>query len=490
MCGIVGMAGNLNISHGKMFRDMLIFDSVRGIDSTGVVKVPLKYASTDNTPIMEKDIGLPNNLWELNVSKIFDYKGFPKTMGRAFIGHNRAATVGKINVANAHPFNFGSVYGVHNGSLRYYKDLEGYTEHEVDSMCLLQTIAEKGIVHTWKNFTGAAALVWWDDEEQKLNIIRNDERPLWVAYSTNNDAIFWASEEWMIECAAARRGVKLKKIKNEKTGLEEIDFRYFKPDHHYVYEVTSTSVKCEKSELLEKKHFPPASSNKNTTKAGFVIGHANNKKGGYRLKRKQKQLNAGWANGMEKAPKELRGVHIRLTAQLDNGLHFLASFKDAGTGGIPSGPISIYPNSNDAREQLQKALHYGNVMFKTTARMRMKVGDSHTSYAISSAGIKPIITLVHSKDDDGGNDEEKPKNLYCSYKGVYVDAATWKNLLSPACGPSCSCIWCGDPLDINDHEKILYLSKEDAMCPECAKDDLAVSSIGYTYPELNFSKEG
>ena len=156
MCGIVGVFGNLNAKNCKAFRDMLLMDTLRGEDSTGVVAIPFSHSKQD--PIIEKDLGLPPNLWETTAkSKIFGKRGVPKATFRGLIGHNRAATIGNICVNNAHPFQFDHVYGVHNGTLRYYYDLDGYTELETDSMALYNHISNNGIKDTWKNFTGAAA---------------------------------------------------------------------------------------------------------------------------------------------------------------------------------------------------------------------------------------------------------------------------------------------------------------------------------------------
>ena len=36
MCGLVGMAGDILQKHEEMFKEMLIYDSIRGFHSTGV----------------------------------------------------------------------------------------------------------------------------------------------------------------------------------------------------------------------------------------------------------------------------------------------------------------------------------------------------------------------------------------------------------------------------------------------------------------------
>lgn len=200
MCGIVGVFGGITVSAEKAFKQMLIFDQVRGEHSTGVCFVPKGTAE----PIITKAVGTPNEL--------FDTNAFTKAMGgthRLLLGHNRFATQGKVNKYNAHPFQCDHITGVHNGSLRMYTGLDGYGQFDVDSHVLYNHISKHGLQHALQNTYGAMALVWWDQTKQTLSIFRNHERPLWFAPSADNQMGFIASEAWMFEVAAARNNIKL-----------------------------------------------------------------------------------------------------------------------------------------------------------------------------------------------------------------------------------------------------------------------------------------
>lgn len=260
MCGIVGVAGNTFQRDMKIFRDMLIFDQVRGFDSTGVVAVP----NAAKFPLSEKDLDGPDNLWNYGQSGIFDYKGVSKICNRVMIGHNRAATVGNITVDNAHPFTFDQITGVHNGSLNYWYELEkdeDGNKFDVDSKALLKTIAVHGIDEAWEKFDGAASLVWWDSDDETLNFARNKERPMCFAYNKTGDILLWASEAWMIEIAASRHNLELKVFEEEvesNTGNYTRRYKTYptKTDHFFKFKVTANSVNLVEDRKLEKRVCP------------------------------------------------------------------------------------------------------------------------------------------------------------------------------------------------------------------------------------------
>lgn len=481
MCGIVGLAGNTNTKHNKMFRDMLIFDIVRGVDSTGVLSVPLIYEGSKG-PKVEKKVGLPNELWDCPKSKLFSYNNHITSINRVLLGHNRAATIGVVTEDNAHPIQMGDIYGVHNGTLRDYSDLDGYEKYDIDSKCIYETINNMGIAHTWKSFTGAASLVWWDDKDQTLNFIRNKERPLFLSMNEAEDVLFWASEEWMIEQAAKRNKITLKKEENDSTYL-----RYFLEDHHYKYEISNTGYKFLGREKLEKK---PLTTMIMNTVAGYTNGSVGfrgqtRKHRSFKYKNKSKQLHAGWAGDMEKADKDTRGVYIELTHNISSGDKFIGKFC-----GEHKGFIHVYPDSVEAYEQLKHAYNMGNKKFKTISRMRKKEHTKYTIWGISSRGLKPVIEAKETnfKVIEGGVKQEEETAKYLrSYKGTYVSVNKWKELLSSGPGSSCDCAYCGDPLRTEDHEDIIFLNMNDALCPKCSTSNGIMSEMYELYPGLDYN---
>ena len=109
MCGLVGIAGNLEYKDEATMKRMLILDYFRGTDSTGFAAVKVK----EDEVLMTKIASHPIDLFDMGAFK----KALNGNTSKVFLGHNRAATVGKVNAVNAHPFQVGDILGVHNGTL-------------------------------------------------------------------------------------------------------------------------------------------------------------------------------------------------------------------------------------------------------------------------------------------------------------------------------------------------------------------------------------
>ncbi len=200
MCGLVGCAGVLTSGDEKAFNQMLIFDSVRGIDSTGIAVV-----SRDGEVKIVKELGDPFQLMD---SKRYD-KAFAG-LNRVVIGHNRWATVGGVSKNTAHPFEFSNLVGAHNGTLTTKYRLEDHADFPVDSQALFHHINKKGVKDALNYMAGAWALTWWDKENETINFLRNKERPLFLTFTEDGKRIFWASEAWMITSALARNNIEHK----------------------------------------------------------------------------------------------------------------------------------------------------------------------------------------------------------------------------------------------------------------------------------------
>lgn len=201
MCGIVGCAGAINAIEEKLFKQLLIFDTVRGEDSTGIASV-----DPDGDVLVAKAVGTPYDLFSRKLSeRIF------QRANRVLIGHNRYATQGAVNNRNAHPFEFDNVVGVHNGTLKNRFNLK-YNHYVVDSEQLYANIDSEGVHNTIPKVEGAYALVWYDTKEKTLKILRNDERPLFYVLSEDGKKLFWASEEWMLVVALNRGSYKHRPI--------------------------------------------------------------------------------------------------------------------------------------------------------------------------------------------------------------------------------------------------------------------------------------
>lgn len=129
--------------------------------------------------------------------------------GWAVIGHNRKATRGSIIAENAHPFWVeDKLVLVHNGSFngshKHIKDTV------VDSDAIAHLLAEAGDGNYEKalqKVNAAYALIFYDIENKKLQLIRNPDRPL--AWAETADGWYFASESSMLEFALKRADIKV-----------------------------------------------------------------------------------------------------------------------------------------------------------------------------------------------------------------------------------------------------------------------------------------
>ena len=215
MCGIIGALGPYTFTEKEkaIIRDMFYLDTVRGKDSSGCI---IHNQTSSEKAYVEKALGLPNNL---EISS--EYNKRFNTPFNVFVGHNRKATSGAVNASNAHPFKKGSIIGVHNGTLHradidrlgklsLIKDPKSVTDTEL----LYDVLSVHGIKTVWKNITGAATLVWMDEEDESINFASNGKRPFfyWVSPTSR---MFFASEPWMLLVAVSRvfEGMDVKPIK-------------------------------------------------------------------------------------------------------------------------------------------------------------------------------------------------------------------------------------------------------------------------------------
>lgn len=219
MCGLVGMAlktlgGASNIDLA-IFNDLLYMDALRGFDATGV-------ASFHNN-------GEMNALKEASEATFFfsdkKYDAFGKAFvknGKAIMGHNRKATMGSAIDANAHPFILENEDGdtnfafMHNGTLRNHDQLH---KTDVDSEALGMLLTACGedkakLEEALDKVQGAYACTWIDQDKEKLYLIRNKERPLWIGET--GFGFVYASEPVMIMAACTRNSTKVENIRELK----------------------------------------------------------------------------------------------------------------------------------------------------------------------------------------------------------------------------------------------------------------------------------
>ncbi len=220
MCGIIGMASSKGtvgyLQRKKFIHNGLYADALRGFHSTGLLMVPSN--AQEDIVIHKKAMPAGDFLDTKAVdSLIADVDKY-----QYIIGHNRHATKGGITSRMAHPFNHGNISLVHNGTLNTQYYLPKGSSFTSDSEAITYALNEQGSDETIKDLDGAFALVWHDDEDDTLHMVRNDERPMSFAFVENEDTMLFASERRMLDWIAIRNGIRLEKIYNLNTGFEAI----------------------------------------------------------------------------------------------------------------------------------------------------------------------------------------------------------------------------------------------------------------------------
>jgi hypothetical protein len=463
MCGIVGMAGNINKEEKKMFRDLLIFDQVRGFDSVGIVGVRLAPKPNESEVFVDKEIGAAQNLWEYSGTNDYSHRGILNGGFKMLLGHNRAATLGAVNLQNAHPFTFGKVTGVHNGSLTYWKDLHDAHTFDVDSKAIYSDIAHKGIENTWKSFLGAAALVWWDEATDRLNMVRNDERPLVLAESEKGDTLFWASEGWMITVAAYRSGVKLKLDKDKNPRLVSLT-----PHKLKTFQVNAMSYKLMEEKELEKKSFPKTWTT-NIGGTGTSNSNVTNFSQRVDLTKMSRFLNKNWKTGTSRTDEEFSGVHLDNLRKIKRqgfglkGLDYewvfrLAMVDDAG---VLRGTLDLCPQNKKEFKLLigvEDSILDSGAKYEITLRNKPRVRD-HSPSAIPSYVATPS-SVSFKKVEVKETKIEEPL-----YQNSNKDWVTKSDLEKDLRSVGDCCSWCNSSIEVGD--EINWVDKDSVLCKEC-----------------------
>lgn len=174
---------------------------MRGQDSTGIIVGQRRKKK--NKIYHLSDIGNSSEFFQSDDAHNLLFK-----QGKSFLiaGHCRAATVGDVTVANAHPFKEQHIIGMHNGTINKLAPPKAEEAFNSDSRQLFKLIADVGLQEASDQAgdKAAMAIVYVDLQTGTLNFYRNEERPLWFMWNDAANTLYWASEPEFLDLVARR----------------------------------------------------------------------------------------------------------------------------------------------------------------------------------------------------------------------------------------------------------------------------------------------
>jgi hypothetical protein len=406
------MVGDLTVDHENVFKTLLQLDVVRGKHSTGVCSV-----APNGDFGLVKTVGSPCNL--------FDTKSFDMAMrgkNNALMGHNRYATVGSVNAANAHPFEAGSVIGAHNGTLKRKALLDDALDYHTDSEAIFHNIDIHGIEKTLGMLDGAYALSWYDSADKTINLIRNSERDLYYSYSDDNKAVYWSSEEWMSYVATTRSGKKALYCQKMMMLAPNIQIKIRIPTQGEKVVDMRNNVTI----INQKEHaFKPYV---------YAVNH---------VVKKPEPL----------TPLPIKGQVVEFEPTYE-GCYNTVWYFAGNVGGFGSPSMRVYTERES--EIMQRVMNPANKGKRYAITIKEVKNMKGWSYLV---GDKRTLVEVVKEEPEGGNRADEKKLL--GYNNVAITEAEFNASTKKGCA------WCSDSTEVEESHELHWLARDEFICGAC-----------------------
>lgn len=138
--------------------------------------------------------------------------------------HTRYSTVGGNSDENSHPFKHSNIILMQNGTIgnkHSHANLVAGKRSpcEVDSDSVAWAIAEQGHEKTFDTYEGAGVFMWMDVDSHTFNIVKNDERTLFMAKVKDKEIFIFATEQDSLLLAFTRANLGFDYIRPVKDNL-------------------------------------------------------------------------------------------------------------------------------------------------------------------------------------------------------------------------------------------------------------------------------
>lgn len=421
MCGLVGVAGDINQKYDKVFSQLLVVDIIRGVHSTGVFA---RTGSGDET-VVKKALDAVDFLDLGKVDDIF------KKWNKVLMGHNRHATVGNVNHSNAHPFEFDTLVGCHNGTLTNKKDLVDAKDFIVDSENLYHSIEKVGLEETVSTIEGAWALTWWDRKDLTLNFLRNDERPLHFCYSLNRKTLFWASEKQQLAWILDRNNV------------EHTDIVSLKVHHHMKFTIPKVGEVFNIEDVVTKDLT-------HLVKKPAPVGYL-----GWQGKA---EVNAPLVQASEGSA-YFRNEEITVVFQGTNKNSYKQEFINAYDVDNPQQKVRIF--TKVIPKAIKKTLKAGTLIKGDLLSGKIS-RDAGGYLSLFPHSVKELLMTEEEYNCDGTTQEDTLVDTVEGFNGKLLD----KEEFDKATARGCS--WCSDHAEFGDD--VEFISNHEFICESCNRD--------------------
>lgn len=415
------------------FRDMLVFDTPRGIDSTGIYL----HENKDKSVLYKRALAGYDFARMGNVSRMISMID-----PRVAMGHNRAATKGTVNDENAHPFVDDGVVMTHNGTLTNFWSLKAHSaEFDVDSALICNRISTGKFFNFCKEAEGAFALAWYDTKEDKFYLFNNGKRSLCFAISEDGDTMYYGSEGDMMSLAAYRNDNKFKG--DEWIIVEEGMLFTFEPDKPSEY--TSEEIEL-------KKPQPVGGSGRrsyNNNNSPKIIDYT--KKPTFRevltkmgLKRGD-ELQLEWNNSHSEYGRHTHEFTVLNKEEVYSKHH----------------SVKVIYICKDEEELYSLLAHADNILIGEVDAA-LEVAGQSSAYLYVTNIKETELELPNKEGDTKPKRKNKAHDYYPANGGVYIPKKVFLEKIKDGCSQ------CREPLDIGDATIMEWLDESSPLCPGCS----------------------